>query len=75
MFVRHPRLALAGVITALCCAFLARTPAAIDAHQGKSMGPRCGETARRGRVFAALLAAVATLVAACDGSSNAGSPA
>ena len=74
MFVRHPRLALAGVITALCCAFLARTPAAIDAHQGKSMGPRCGETARRGRVFAALLAAVALLAAACSsGGSSPGS--
>jgi hypothetical protein len=68
MVVRHHRPALAGVITAICRAFLAATLSAMNPHRGTSMGPHHGETARHGGVFAALLAAIALLAAACGGS-------
>jgi len=59
---------MAGVITAICRAFLARTLAAMNPRHGKSMAPHHGETARHGGVFAALLAIIALLAAACSGS-------
>ncbi len=59
---------MAGVITAICRAFLARTLAAMNPRHGKSMAPHHGETARHGGVFAALLATIALLAAACSGS-------
>jgi hypothetical protein len=58
MLVQHHRLAIAGVITAICHAFPARALAAMHRHHGKSMGLHHGETSRHGGVFAALLAAI-----------------
>jgi hypothetical protein len=68
MSVGNRRLASAGVITATCHAFLART-LAMNPHQGKRMGPHHGETARHGKVFAALLASIVLLMAACTSNS------
>jgi hypothetical protein len=71
MPVRHHRLAVGGVIAAMCHAFLACTLAARYPRHGKGVGPYHGVPARPGRAFAALLTAVALLAAACSGSSSA----
>jgi hypothetical protein len=65
MSVRNRRLARAGVIIARCHTVLAGTPA-MHPHHRKRIGPR------RGRVFAAVLAPIVLLVAACT--SNAAGP-
>ena len=63
MSVRNRRVASAGVITASCHAFLAATPAAMHPRHGKSVGRH------HGRVFVAVVATIALLVAACTSNS------
>jgi hypothetical protein len=64
----HHRLAIAGIITVICHAFLTRTMSAVNPQHGKSVGLHHSETPRHGGVFAALLATIMLLAAACSGS-------
>jgi hypothetical protein len=70
MPLRNHRLPMAGVITARFNTVPAGTPTSTNPHHGKSIGLHHGQTARPCRVFTALLAAIALLVAACTSSSG-----